>query len=456
MSVNYTLSHPTSNGEWMLAAARHGQVQGVPSTNKNTIAVFRLDNAYNILDSRVIGFPGGMDGFHPDVDFEIHCIVESVNPMGNYIICGSIRRDNVAVKSGLVVVTDAGLNPLSIREYPDVLNFYSVYAQENYYYVCGRRHDGSGIVLRDDVTAFAPMAMAYVTYDQWDYQKIRVVTNPGTGVIKVSGTGFSGIAPSPYMGYSIFNAKAADFSPVVNPTPPLPPNPIASWKFQPSGHGIGSKVVIANHPGGSAGNGVVLSVSNGDTIYTYLFFQQPEISAAFKIPISGVLEDVECAGEPGPQIAWVGNTDTNIIPRQAYYLHMDIPPFFIPPPSPLLPFPSVPVAAVYFSPSFAAANAYYSLHKVYFHKNGDLQFHAGGYYNDSDNNRTTFVVTPDFAQECVDKQAGPQTTDIALPSLQSLDLIEMHFPVNELPRFSKRYIFCEMDCYKSNCGNKEY
>ena len=74
-SVNYTLSTQDANtGDWMLAAARNGE----NVTTKNTIAVFRLDAAYNIRHDRVIGLPGsGSHGFDSTVTFEVHCITKA-------------------------------------------------------------------------------------------------------------------------------------------------------------------------------------------------------------------------------------------------------------------------------------------------------------------------------------------------------------------------------------------
>ena len=460
-SVNYTLSYPTSNGEWMLAAAR--QERG--TTMKNTIAVFRVDNSYNILDTRIIGLPWANveEQFDPNVDFDIHCIVESHNPNGYYIICGTIRRGADANVAGVVVVTDAGLNPLSIREYPEVSHFYSVYAQDNFYYVCGQRHDRHGITLRGDVVSFQPNEQAYVTQQQWDYQKIRVVNSPGSGEIKISGTGISEDGDQT-LGYTIFYAQAGNFAPMPNLNPIPVPNPIASWQFSPvNHHGIGSKVVIANHPGGAGGQGVVLAVSDATNIYTYLFFQHPAPSHAFRVPChGGVLEDVECAGPGGgtslSQIAWVGNLLQTAAQRRAYYLHTNLTPTYP-------PFPSSPATFTYFHPFATTGAAYYSLHKVHFHRDqwnpispGDLEFHAGGYYRHQDGNKTTFAVTPalidEDENECITREEV-DIEDLDMPLLHPLNLIEMEAKVINLPTFSKKYHFCEMDCYgESDCGNR--
>ena len=477
-SVNHTLSYPTSNGEWMLAAAR----QHPNSTLKNTIAVFRLDNAYNIRDSRVIGRYFSGEDFDRSVNFEIHCIVESFNPTGYYIICGSMSGGATAATIGVVFVLDAGLNPQHMREYPDVRNFYSAYAQDGYFFVCGQTQSGQGIVLRDDVASPQPSAQVWITQDSWDFQKIRVRNNPGSGQIKISGTGFfQGDDGDEFqtMGYSVFDVGGGSFTPAPNnppppPHPPLPPNSFASWQFPPIVHGIGSKVVIANHPGGAGGEGVILSVSDNYNIYTYLFFQHPALNAAFRVPCSnGKLEDMECAGPGGgvqtSQIAWVGNklgTDEN--PQQtAYYLHMNIPMSFTPPPPyPYPPFPPTPTTFTYFHPFPAADNAYYSLHKVQFHRNqGDLQFHCGGYYQHYNGNKATFAVTPDLIgvdgedTPCITRE-GVRTVALDLPDLYPLlflDIREIGVRVHETS--SKKYRFCNIECEGelqegNDCGNK--
>jgi len=456
-SVNYTLSYPTSNGEWMQAAAR----QDPNSPFKNTIAVFRLDNSYNLLDSRVIGHYWNGKDFDPEVNFEIHCIVESFNPTGYYIICGSMSRGNATQTIGVVVVLDALLNPQVIREYPDVRNFYSVYAQDGYFFVCGQTQGGYGIVLRDNITTVGAGLMAYATqpHQQWNYQKIRVVNVPGSGEIKVSGTGISEDGGQT-LGYTIFNVTAGIFFIQSNWAG------TASWQWQPMGHGIGSKVVIANHPGGAGGQGVVVSVSDNEAIYTYLFFQYPTPSYVFKIPChGGVLEDVECAGGGAgamdPQIAWVGNFQQPITQRRAYYLHM------------LLsqthpPFPISPATFTYFYPLPMMDNAYYSLHKVHFFRNpwnpinpGDLQFHASGYYKYRNGNKTTFAVTPDLLHEgeneCI-RRERVEIEYLEMPDLHPLNLENADIHVEWYESFSKKYEFCPIECYDEfkdgeECGN---
>ena len=446
----------------MQAAAR----QNLNSPFKNTIAVFRMDNTYTIQDSRIIGLPmaGSEDKFDPNVDFDIHCIVESANPTGYYIICGSIRRGDGTGTTGIVVVLDAGLNTvpsaMGLREYPDVSHFYSVYAQDNYYYVCGRKHDGRGIVLRDNVTNYVPMAMAYITLQQWDYQKIRIRDIPGSGEIRVSGTGYSDDGVATEMGYTAFDIRAGNFSILTNTWGP------ASWKWVPIGHSIGSKVMISNHPGGSGGLGLIVSVSNANGIYTYLFFSHPALNSAFHIPCPrGVLEDVECAPDNGngPRIAWVGNTmPSDDMPQQrAYFLRVNLP---HPLPNPN-PFPGAMATFTYFQPFPTTNNAFYSLHKVYFERtfSGNGEFHAGGYYKHSNNNKTTFAVTPELIyNNCVTRN-NVHATAINIPvgfRLQSLVLLNDRVNVNELGTLSKKYHFCPVDCDNNDlhgdgdeCGN---
>ena len=460
MSVNYTLSYPTSNGEWMQAAAR----QDRNSLFKNTIAVFRMDNSYATLDSRIIGLPwsGGEEQFDPYVDFEIHCIVETQTPTGHYIICGSIRRSADMQTIGMVVVLDAALNPQDIREYPTVRNFYSVYAQGNYYYVCGQTQDGHGIVLRDDVLNFHPSAVSYVTTIPWDYQKIKQRFDIGSNIISVSGTGFSEDEDEDEdedeveveveeLGYTAFNVTATNFSPLMGTI-----GAIASWKFPPVNHAIGSKVVISNYPG-TAGQGVILSVSDAVGIYTYLFNIHGSLLIAFKVPCQGeVLQDMECTQQPNQKIAWVGNFPQ----RTAYFATMDLPL-----PSPNYPYNPTPIPTgtsvrfLEFHPVPVADNAYYSLHKVHFNRpiyGGDGELHAGGYYNHSDGNKTTFAVTPELVieEECTTEREE-KTVRFNQPHIKPLNLMNREVEVIKHTSFSKKYTFCTMDCIGENdCGNR--
>jgi len=456
-SVNYTLSYPTTNGEWMLAAAK----QEPNSQFKNTIAVFRLDNNYNIIDNRVIGHFGVGGEFDRNVSFEIHCIVQSFNPMDYYVICGSIKRTPTAQTEGFIVVLDAGLNPQPMRYYPDVRNFYSVYAQDGYFYACGQMQNSRGVVLQDQVANLVPNAPVWVTLpanQRWDYQKIRVTNAPGSGEIKVSGQGFYNPDIPLEIGYTIFNVGANGFFPTPNPA-----GQFSSWKWQLPVNVINSKAVIANHPGGAGGQGVVMSVSDASAIYTYMFFNQPTPTAAFRIPCyGGTLEDVECAGPgAGPylpsQIAWVGNirqSDENP-QRTAYYLHTNLSPFF----------PISPAMFTYFYPFPLVDNAYYSLHKLYFNRNQwpapfDLEFHCGGYYMHNDSNKATFVVTPDLLNEdevpCI-RREKVDVRDLPSPHLRYLDLMPMEIRVMFWESISRDYHFYDMDCYEKtekDCGNQ--
>ncbi|MCL2131239.1 MAG: hypothetical protein FWH36_02100 [Lentimicrobiaceae bacterium] len=286
------------------------------------------------------------------------------------------------------------------------------------------------------------------------------------------GSSKGGTPAMPEMGFTVFSVWGGNFIPSPNNgSPPLPPNPYASWKFQTVGnHGIGSKVAVANHPGGAGGQGVILSVSNAGNIYTYLFFQQPTFSSAFRISCpNGVLEDMECAGEGAggqlpPQIAWVGNKmGTAEQPqRTAYYLHMNLPSSQPPPP---YPFPTTTAMFTYFHPFPAGDNAYYALHKLYFYRQpGDLLFHAGGYYQHHNGNKTTFAVTPDFTNPddddtpCVTREYV-MTSILGSPSLQPLDLHGGEIDVVVYEVLSKKYNFCEIDCEGElqeegeECGN---
>jgi hypothetical protein len=439
LSVNYTLSHPTTNGEWMLAAAK----QEPNSQFKNAIAVFRLDNNYAIWGSKVIGRRLVGEEFDPNVNFEIHCIVQTFNPAEHYVICGSVKRAPTAQTEGFIVVLDAGLNPQPMRNYPDVRNFYSVYAQDGYFYACGQMQNGRGVVLQDQVANLFPNALVWATtpeQQRWDYQKIRVMTNPGSGQIKVSGQGFRNPDIPLEIGYTIFNVGANGFSPAPNPVAP------SSWRWQLPVNVINSKAVIANHPGGNGGQGVVESVSDANYIYTYMFPQQPSPGFAFRIRCTGgILEDVECAGTPVSQIAWVGNFPQ----RTAYYLHTNL----------NSSFPIPPATFTYFYPFPKMDNAYYSLHKLYFNRN-QLEFHCGGYYKHNDGNKATFVVTPDLLiegeNECI-KREEVGIEDLPIPDLHPLYLMQMEVKVMFWESLSREYDLKDMDCYEEtekDCGNQ--
>ena len=86
-SYNHTICPISPNG-YTLAAAR--QERGVKV--RNTIAVLKMDGNYLILNSRIVGLPGGTasdEDFDKSVNFEIHDIAENI--ISNcYVVCGSI------------------------------------------------------------------------------------------------------------------------------------------------------------------------------------------------------------------------------------------------------------------------------------------------------------------------------------------------------------------------------
>ena len=216
--VNYTLSAPTSDGNWIIAAPRRELIQKPDGTSylaprKNTIAVLRVDNPdYAITQTgpcadnevSVIGkmmmTPAGKEVFDPEVEFEVHCVVQSINPDTAYILCGSITslidfetEDGDVVemdfKRGMVAVLNSQLELISLRHYPDVKIFYSVYAQDGYYFVCGQlqdipqfTHNGRGIVLRDSITKQQITTPTYMrgfqTTTPWVFHKIAVRKDP--------------------------------------------------------------------------------------------------------------------------------------------------------------------------------------------------------------------------------------------------------------------------------------
>jgi len=446
-SYNYTLSYPTPNpnGKWLLAAARQ-DLKNNPNKYRNTIAVFRLDNAYNLVGNvRVIGYPGTGNNFSTDVDFDVHCIVESCNNdaatgVTHVIICGAKRNSGIpSTQVGVVIVLDANsLNPISIREYPSVRNFYSVYAENGRYYVCGQTTNWEGVVLQDNILTTSPTG--FVTNEQWDYHKIKVRANPCSSTFSVSGSNKTTEGTSTEIGYTVFNTGGSSGSLTYG----------ASYKFHVNPPIINSKAVIANYPG-PASQGVILSVSDASYIYTYLIGNYstptPPTNSAFRLPCQdGILEDVDCGQNPR-KIAWVGNI-INTAARKAYYVTLNLPTSFppIPSPPPPSPFPATPATFYYFNPSPISANAYYSLHKVLYDKQ-DAQFHAGGYYNSDTNNKATFVVTPERSPvECHKIEDCIMSIEHDIPDPHPFDLRNYDVEVVSFPPICKEYKFCEMDC----------
>jgi len=436
LSYNHTL-YPTSDGGYILAAARQELGAGL----KNTIAVLKLDAAYQTQMTRIIGLPGGED-FNREVDFEVHDVIETINN-GFYVICGSIRHitdEGVLVECGMVTIIDMGLNVQSIREYPEVETFYSVYSEDNHYYVCGKTKNEEGTVLQDDIFGLNPIV--WITHDKWIYHKIRIKTKPLYTFIVSCTDGRE-------IGYTAFDFSGGNLVPV-NTT-----GIDESWKIAQPLY-PNSKAIITNYPGNALG--LILSASDGNNIYTYLFDQyqptsMPMLFTAFSIPCSGIIEDINCSPN---KLAWVGN-----YPMQtAFYLSltMSVPGIMMPG---FLGNISVPF--INFNPHPPMDMAYYSLHKVHYNKNFDLKFHAGGFYHyGRNNNRTTFVVAPEQAIEYCGDVKIEYTTEFTPPlPLIPLPLIMKDTPVNDIERTDREINFCPTECddefgeNNQSCGNNK-
>ena len=449
-SYNHTLAL-TSDGGYILAAAR----QELGANKRNTIAVFKLDNAYNIVDSRIIGLPGG-EGFDNIVNFEVQDIVEEKSVEGNnlrYVICGSINHigggDNPSVSNlGMVLILKPDLSVLDFREYPAVEMFYSVYAADNYYYVCGKTHNREGIILRDDMSAMNPVA--YVTTQNWEYHKV-IANNNGNDIV-ASGTDRNDI------GFSAFDI--GNFANLAGL--------LGSWMIvSPYYSTIDAKAVVTNHPNYS--QGLILSAT-GDgycKIYTYFYFTYNQyhpisfITTLFNPQYQVFLEDMEVDINSNPiRIAWIGN---HTIPQSsnltAFYITENIPPPM--PVNPPIPFPISTPTYVYYP--FSSSSACFRLHKVHFNSN-DNEFHCGGFYNHHNNNKTTFVVAP---EQAILTNCGTMLQIVGEPesrfSNSRLSIIQMTVIVKPNTWHEIQYEFCDTDCEDKvldnninniNCGNQ--
>jgi len=460
--VNYTLSAPTTNGEWIAAAPRNERLSAVGVTppvyapRKNTVAVFRMSNAdYTMLptsdDVKVFGVNTG-SGFNKEVDFEVHCIVESCNPVQMYILCGSISMSEEDSPVGMVAILDAQLNLVSLRHYDDVKVFYSVYAQDGFYFVCGQMQNSYGnaaIVLRDAIVSLTPLVniTAFYTpnHPDWAFHKIAVRKAPGYPLpcsfeFSVSGAGES--ENGPQIGWAVFQMSLGFFN-FSN----------AAYSFTLPNYIPNSKVTIANYPSSaplSTTQGLLLSVSDGQRIHTYAFNnnQQQVMNGAFRIPYwYGVLTDMDYDG--GDKIAWVGN---DIKPPQiAHYFRSTLTyPYSSPPPLGL---------NIRFTPFNQPTNAYYSLHKVHYYTGA---FHAGGYYNGKDEkgnyNRAVFAVTPEHVWDnnhCTErKEINFEEEDVQL--LKPISVARVYIQGQYIEYLNRTYGFCTMDCEKKrgdDCGN---
>ncbi|MDR0205641.1 MAG: hypothetical protein LBI45_00010 [Bacteroidales bacterium] len=467
MGVNYTLSAPsTTNGEWIAAAPRNerlspvGVVPIVYASRKNTVAVFRMSNAgYTLLpnpdDVKVFGVnAGGI--FNQEVDFEVHCVVQSCNRDTNYILCGAISLSEDHNPVGMVAVLDTRLELVNLRYYEAVKTFYSVYAQDGFYFVCGQMQDSTAIVLRDSIPSriLQNNITAFYTRNQpnWAFHKIAVRKAPGYQLpcsFEFSVSGARETGDSPQIGWAVFQMNLGFFT-FSN----------AAYSFTPN-HGLNSRVTIANYPSNaplSTTQGLLLSASDGNKIFTYVFNdnQQQVMNGAFRIPNwYGVLTDMARGGN---EVAWVGNRGTTPTSQRADYIRTNIP----------YPYPSspptyVPPTAQYiiFTPVNQPPAAYYALHKVHYN-DGDGRFHAGGYYNGRDENgncnRAVFAVTPEQVWEdnrCTERKEINFENE-AVRQLEPIAVARVYIQANMLPKLTKTYGFCTMECEKkwdSDCGN---
>ena len=477
-SYNHTLS-PTSDGGFILAAAREEQSVGL----RNTIAVFKLFPNYQIQNSRIIGFPGGTGGgFDVNVNFEVHDVIENfaVDAAGNvfsryYVICGSMTQPGSTMNTGMVAIVDVGLGILDIREYPSAEVFYSVYTAGNYYYVCGKTPAtaagvSNGIVLRDEITQpTAPLPVAYITQQPWEYHKVKV-NNNGNDLV-VSGTDYNNV------GFTAFDILGGNFAPIViNPITgqiasqqfslPVPTSPYRLYS--------NSKVVVTDNPTNPTNpTGLILAFVQAEPvpggffnaeILTYVFANynqpQPDVYVLWAFTtineptFLGDVNTVPAIGTNPARIAWVANADFGNSNPFGMYLAADLP---------FSPTTPQTVTFIEFNPLLWGAGSYSQLHKVHY-QNGD--FHCGGFYFDqNNNNKTTLVVSP----EQVFVAANPFCSNVWQgqqdPWQYTLLLTTSFLPLRQIPVSMQSNTgidvpgsFCHTDCDNSplvpnNCGN---
>jgi len=489
-SYNHTLAL-TSDGGYILAAAR--QEQGAKT--RNTVAVFKLDNTYDIRhpqtpllpNAQIIGIPVSADE-KGIVNFEVHDIIENAimgdegEVISYYVICGSMRRYAVSdeghectcekkcecppdrectcewkctcgggltpltAEAGMVIVIDANLNVLSIREYPSAKTFYSVYAKDNYFYVCGKTPNtatapSNGIFLRDELFTMNPTA--YITNQPWEYHKVKLNTN-GTDLL-VSGTDYNEI------GFTAFDIAGGNFAPIANASRKFP----ISQPLQ-----INSKVVVTNDPNNP--QGLILSAMVGFEIHTYLFntYLSPANTCVaitrlpYYPPSICVLEDVNTVQAtptyPNGRIAWVGNVKNIPDARAAFYI------------STTLSFTQQPKCII-FHPFPTHPATHYRLHKVHYN---DTTFHCGGFYSHESSNKTTFVVAPEAVSNIschTNEMPLDFPANLPLPRIIVFPVTSMNVSVKPNPWFETRYNFCDTNCddtplnnnlNNNSCGNQ--
>jgi hypothetical protein len=460
-----------------LAAAR--QERGAKM--RNTIAVFELDGGYQILNSRIVGLLGGGTAddekdFDNSVNFEIHDIIENANK-SILIICGSISRYSGTVdkgeegdagsdkdeedkdppvqitsETGVVIILNSNLNVLSIREYPDVKSFYSVYSDDDYFYVCGfaskpdEAGNNYGIVLQDRRLSMNPKA--YITTQPWEYHKIKAINNGND--IAVSGTDGDEI------GFTAFDVVGGNFVPIQTA------GQDESWKFstlQPLQ--ANSKVPVTSDPNNQ--QGLILSAmtyaATGYEIEMYMFSNYQTLSNGYVVsnlpfshPSVSVLEDAGTSAFSMGEIAWVGNITpvgvTGARPNYAFFLSVD------------MAFQRQPIHDL-FEPSSQNPMSYFSLHKV--HVLDD--FRCAGFYNHDNNNRATFNVKPAGTPHggCSTQNSLNMPTSISLSGqIDRLPVTEKNVEVKSHSWYEKQYNFCDTDCddtplnnaANNNCGNQ--
>ena len=475
LGENFTLSTPTSDGRWIIAAPRNNLLAPggtVYAARKNTIAVFKVENAdYSIVNSSpsacsdevaVIGVKiPGTEKFDENVDFVVHGVVQSCNPDTNYIICGSISMFPNDTGVGMVAILNSQLELVSLRQYPEVRIFYDVYAQDGFYFVCGQMniYNRTPIVLRDSIASLisAPNITAFsaINYAYWNFHKIAVRKDPKypscAFEFSVSGAEDINSMFAPQIGWATFQISLGNLTFA---------NAAYSWRIT---HNINSRVTITNYPYSSTlgtPQGILLAASSGTEIYTYAFNNNTQqiMNGGYRMPWQGILTDIEC-GEMedatlGYKVAYVGNRGAAAAP--ASYIRTEVP----------YPYPSTTLPSLaqhyYFAPFNAPSNAYYSLYKVHYYA-GDKQFHAGGFYNGTDEtgrqNRSTFAVTPE--KVTADNQCTQRNTikpaNINTVQIDPIPMARVYIEgvkINDI--LTHRYRFCTMNCAgkrNEDCGN---
>jgi hypothetical protein len=156
------------------------------------------------------------------------------------------------------------------------------------------------------------------------------------------------------------------------------------------------------------------------------------------------------------KMAWVGNYITPLQSNPtAFYTSVEV---SIPIPA-STPVTTSNLLSIIYLPQTASSPAYHRLHKVHFNA-GD--FHCGGFYSHTNNNKATFVTAP---EQAIKNLCGQ--TCISVPSshfpppLNPLSVIPISVTVNYNLWHNKKYNFCDTDCNdaplnaasNANCGN---